>query len=93
MGEDFMLYGTMQTFYQDNTSVCLQLRIINDRRIEYTESFAIEISLDNPDDSIVGVNRTEISIADDDCKLLSICYTYVRTRRRNLMAYITWSTI
>ncbi|XP_064388044.1 uncharacterized protein LOC135336225 isoform X3 [Halichondria panicea] len=72
MGEDFMLYGTMQTFYQDNTSVCLQLRIINDRRIEYTESFAIEISLDNPDDSIVGVNRTEISIADDDFVVIEL---------------------
>ncbi len=68
MGDDFMLYGTSQTFSQDNTSICLQLRIINDRIIEETESFAIAISLDRTYDSIVGVNRTDISIADDDCK-------------------------
>ncbi len=68
MGEDFMLYGSEQMFAYGLDYVCLQLRIINDRRIEDTEGFAITISLDNSYDSVVGYNRTEIYIEDDDCK-------------------------
>ncbi len=71
-GEDFMINDTEVTFYyQGNmTEVCLELVIVNDLFIEDLERFTIDVVPNNPYDRILGNNRTEISIEDNDCKLL-----------------------
>ncbi len=71
--EDFMINDTELTLYHQGnmTLVCLELVIINDLFIEDLERFAIEVAFNNPNDGLVlGYNRTEISIEDNDCKLL-----------------------
>ncbi len=73
--EDFMINDTELTLYHQGnmTMVCLELVIVNDLFIEDLERFAIEVAFNNPNDGFVfGYNRTstEISIEDNDCKLL-----------------------
>lgn len=68
MGEDFTLEGGRQTYHGNQSAICVNFRLRDDRLIESNESLVLEIHLDNSNGIIIGNNRTIISIEDNDCK-------------------------
>ena len=75
-GEDYEFSGHSQTYYYFNitsnsmtmTPVCAELRILNDRVIEYTESFSVSVHISDATFTLVGSDTSTVQITSDDSK-------------------------